>query len=138
MSLRKIVLDNRFSCLLYLSPVPHHFLNNKVRIQVVAPDFLPVDTTVLLTKLQFINIFRNPDVYGNVHFMLWSAQKEKGVTNVMVMIDRHSVMSDAEGYVKLDIPLAEQKKAYPISATLPLLDDSLYLPCGPDDIIQIK
>lgn len=118
--------------------IPHHFLNNKVRIQVVAPDFLPVDTTVLLTKLQFINIFRNPDVYGNVHFMLWSAQKEKGVTNVMVMIDRHSVMSDAEGYVKLDIPLAEQKKAYPISATLPLLDDSLYLPCGPDDIIQIK
>lgn len=118
--------------------IPHRFLNNNVRVQVETPEFLPVDTSVLLTKQLSINIFRNPDVYGDVHFLLWNPQKEAGVANTKVMVDDHSTTSDAEGYVKLVVPLAEQKPAYPVSASIPLLDDSLHLPCGPNDIIQTK
>lgn len=118
--------------------IPHSFLNNLVRIQVETPDFLPVDTTALLTKQLTINIYRNPDIYGDIHFLLWNPQKEMGIANTKVTVDGHSAISDAEGYVNLIIPLSEQKPAYPVSASIPLLDDSLHLPCGPNDIIQIK
>jgi hypothetical protein len=118
--------------------IPHSFLNNLVRIQVETPDFLPVDTTALLTKQLTINIYRNPDVYGDVHFLLWNPQRERGVANTKVTFDGHSIMTDAEGYVKLSIPLSEQKVVYPVSAALPLQDDSLHMPCGPNDIIQAQ
>ena len=130
-------LPSLYATILFAN-IPHRFLDKEVRIQVEAPDFHPVDTTIILTRQLYVNILRNPDVYGDVHFLLWNPKKGLGVANTMVIVDGHSTMSDANGNVKLDIPLPEQKKAYPISATLPLLVDSLYLPCGPDDVIQIK
>lgn len=118
--------------------IPHRFLDQEVRAHLEAPDFLPVDTTVVLTKALSVNICRNPDVYGDVHFLLWNPQKEMGVAHTKVIVDGHITTTDAEGYVRLTIPLAEQKAAYPVSAAIPLQDDSLHLPCGPNDIIQTK
>ena len=116
--------------------IPRSFINKKVRVTVVCQNFLSVDTTILLSKAVAIDIRRDPSVYGNVYFRLWNPNTEKTSANTELSIDGHPAKSDANGYVTLTIPLAEQKTAYPVrSTTLSLENSILYPPCGPDDII---
>lgn len=116
--------------------IPRSFINKKVRVTVACQNFLSVDTTILLSKAVAIDIRRDPSVYGNVYFRLWNSNTEKTSANTELSIDGHPAKSDANGYVTLTIPLAEQKTAYPVrSTTLSLENSILYPPCGPDDII---
>ena len=119
--------------------IPHHFINDKVRVRVECQNYLTTDTVVVLSDHVSIGISRNPDVFGNVHFKLWNPDTEQTSPNTEVNVDGHSVKSDANGYVMLSIPLSEQKTVYPISSTTTtLVDDTVVLPCGPDDVIVFK
>ena len=119
--------------------IPHHFINDKVRVRVECQNYLTTDTVVVLSDHVSIGISRNPDVFGNVHFKLWNPDTEQTSPNTEVNVDGHSVKSDANGYVMLSIPLSEQKTVYPISSTTTtLVDDTVVLPCGPDDVIIFK
>jgi hypothetical protein len=118
--------------------IPHRFINKHVRVKVVCQDFLDVDTTLLLTKDVALNIFRNPKVYGDVHFRLWNPDAEKPVANVEVEIAGINVTSDKDGVVSTSIPLESQQKAYSIKASIPLANDTIYLPCGEDDVILTR
>lgn len=118
--------------------IPHHFLNSKVRVCVECPDYLPVDTSFLLTESVLVDIRRNPDVYGKVHFQLWNADKEQTAPNAEIDIDGHRAKADEQGVVELSIPLAEQKPSYPLQSSLQLVDKKLTMPCGPNDIVQFK
>ncbi|MBR5069808.1 MAG: toll/interleukin-1 receptor domain-containing protein [Bacteroidales bacterium] len=120
------------------SNIPHRFLNKEVRICVVSQYFLPVDTVILLSKGNNIEISRDPNVFGDIHFQLWNPDKEQTSPNIEVIIDGHPAISDADGYVSLFIPLTEQKAAYPISSSIPLIDTIVILPCGPNDVIRFK
>jgi hypothetical protein len=99
---------------------------------------LPVDTTVLLTESISINIRRNPVVYGDVHFKVWNVNKEQGVRDVKIEIEGYQTLSDANGDVRVFIPLAQQKSAYPIVSSVPLEHDTICPPCGPDDVVIVK
>lgn len=118
--------------------IPHHFLNNKVRVCVGCPDYLPVDTSFLLTESVLVDIRRNPDVYGKVRFLLWNADQEQTAPNAEIDIDGHRAKADEQGVVELSIPLAEQKPSYPLQSSLQLVDKKLTMPCGPNDIVQFK
>ena len=119
--------------------IPHRYINNKVRVRVDCRDFLPVDTTIFLLKNVCINIRRNPEVFGKVHFRLWNSDTERTSPNTELSIDGHPATSDAEGNIVLDIPLEEQKTVYPISSSsVELVDVVKYAPCGPDDVILFK
>ena len=116
--------------------IPHHFINNKVRVMMTCQNFLPLDTVILLTKQAHIDIQRDPKVFGYVRFRLWNPETEKTATAQILSVDGHQVQSDSEGYVNLQIPLAEQKTAYPIKASsLSLIDSLILMPCGSDDAI---
>ena len=110
--------------------IPHKFLNKRVRVKVECRDFLPVDTTVTMAKTLVLGIARDPDVYGDIRFRLYSPATERYLSGVTVNIDGHTVTSDADGLVVLRIPLENQRKTYPMSAAIPLHEDSVYLPCG--------
>lgn len=119
--------------------IPHRFLDKEVRVQVACQEaFMPIDTTLLLSKNVTLDIRRNPDYYGQVRFQLWNSDTEKSVANVEVLIDGHMARSDGEGYVSQAIPLVEQKIAYPVCTAVPLQDDTLHMPCGPNDILVTK
>ena len=118
--------------------IPNYYINNKVRVMVICQDFIDVDTTIMLTKEVVLNISRNPSVYGNIRFRLWNTTTEKVVSNTKVMIAGQTVISDDDGRVSLFVPLDSQRKAYTISASIPLVSDTIYLPCGPDDVIIYK
>lgn len=120
--------------------IPHHFLNKNVRIKVECQDdYLPVDTIFILRKKIVLNIRRNPEFYGNIHFRLWNSDKNQTAANTEVIIDGNSVQSDKEGKVNCSIPLANQKTVYPIFATsIHLLDELVYPPFGPNDVVEFK
>ena len=111
--------------------IPHRFLNNKVHVTAMIIDdscmqsFLPVDTTLLLSKSMTINVRRDPAVYGNLYYKLWNPNTEQVAPHTEIIIDGHHVTSDANGYVMLTIPLEEQKTTYPITSTSLVLSDSV-------------
>lgn len=115
--------------------IPHRFLNKEVHVTASCRDFLDVDTTLVLTKDNVINIQRNPKVYGDVHFKLWSLNKEESLANATIQVDGNEITSDENGNLSLFIPLELQKTDYPIKAPFTLLTDTVHMPCGDDDVI---
>ena len=93
-------------------------------------DFRPVDTAVVLNKALTLDIARDPAAYGFIHFRLYDPQTEQILPDVEVIIDGQTVRSDPLGFVTLTIPLPLQRKTYPLSASIPLHEDSIYPPCG--------
>lgn len=118
--------------------IPHRYIGKDVRITISCPDYLPVDTTITLMENIEVNIYRNPAVYGNIHFKLWNTSKESYVGNTTIRIDEIVAVSDAEGVVRTTVPLAKQKKEYRLSSTIPLEDSVLYMPYGKDCVIRTK
>ena len=115
--------------------IPHHYLDKQVQIALVCQDFVNLDTVVTLKKDVTLNILRNPDIYGNVHFLLWNPNTEKPVANMKIFVGEHEAISDAEGNVKLNVPLKEQQHAYPVKADIMLENDTIYMPCGENDVL---
>ena len=119
--------------------IPHRFINDKVRVRVECQNYLTTDTIMVLSDHVSIDVRRDPEVFGHVRFRLWNPDTEQTSPNTEVNVDGHSVKSDANGYVMLSIPLSEQKTVYPISSTTTtVVDDTVVLPCGPDDVIVFK
>ena len=110
--------------------IPHRFINQQVRIQVVCQDFLPVDTTLLLAEEVTLNLYRDAKVYGDIHFILFDeSRNNERCPHTEVIVDGHQVLSDAEGIVSLSIPLAEQKVFYPISSSsVTIIDKEIKTP----------
>ena len=129
---------DRLSDVALFPNIPHKYLGKDVRIQVECKDFIRVDTMLTLSAKNQIKIRRNESVYGDVHFRLWNPNIEKGISNCNVDIDGHTVCSDNEGNVNLHIPLAQQKVAYKIKTTIFLESDSIFMPCGSDDVVLTK
>lgn len=118
--------------------IPHHYIEKEAHITISCPDYLPVDTTITLMENIEVNIYRNPAVYGNIQFKLWNMSKESYVANTTIRIDDIVTVSDAEGVVRMTVPLAKQKKEYRLSSTVPLEDSILYMPYGKDCVIRTK
>lgn len=118
--------------------IPHRYLNKEVRIKVSCRDFVDVDTTVVLTKDVVLNVHRDSSVYGNVHFRLWNPDTEKPEVNAEIEIAGMITTSDNEGRVTLFVPLEIQQTKYVIKSSIPLANDTIYLPCGPNDVVLTK
>ena len=128
--------------------IPYHRLGNDVGIKVSFRDFFEIDTVLSLSKAITLNIKRNPDVYGHIHFALWNPENESFVPNCEIIISdkvknehREIVrgMTDSNGLFEIEIPLPQQKISYGVSSpTIGLESNIIYMPCGKNDVILIK
>lgn len=119
--------------------IPHKFLNENVRIKVLAGrDFFAVDTVALLQKDMSINIRRDPSRYGDVQFILWDPVKIAPIKGASFIIAGREVVSDENGKVQLYIPLALQNTHYHIISDTPIESDTLGMPCNDYTIIEVK
>ena len=133
----KVDTINSIDKAINFSDVPIRYVGKQVHMGVKCLNYLPIDTTLLLTKNISLNIYRDTSIFGKILFRLWNAEEEREVTNASLEIDGHQ-MNKEKGVYFLDIPLEKQKTHYGISSTIPLLDDTIYLPCGIDDVVLIK
>ncbi len=117
--------------------IPSRFINQQVRLQVDCRDFIPLDTMLTLEKDIQLNLYRDPMVYGNVSFRLWSIAKEEVMSNVELTVAGQKVVSDANGRVRLSIPLDIQKTSYEVVAISPAIQDAIAVPCGEDDVLVV-
>lgn len=108
--------------------IPNHAVGEKVRVTVECKDWLPVDTTLVLSKDVKVNMARDPHAYGDVEFRLWNMNKESGVANTQVSIAGINAISDGKGYVRVFIPLEKQSDRYKIDSPLRLETDILTMP----------
>lgn len=120
--------------------IPHSFIGKEVNVTVdCPPDFLTTDTSIILTESIALDVRRNPERYGKVHFRLWNPDTEQTLRHAKLMVDGYELLSDDSGYVSLTIPLIQQEKAYSVISTTNILTDSIItMPCGPDDIIRYR
>ncbi len=120
--------------------IPHSFIGKEVNVTVdCPPDFLTTDTSIILTESIALDVRRNPERYGKVHFRLWNPDTEQTLRHAKLMVDGYELLSDDSGYVSLTIPLILQEKAYSVISTTNILTDSIItMPCGPDDIIRYR
>lgn len=118
--------------------IPHRYLDQPIHITVTCKDFLDTDTTATLARNTLLQIRRDPSVYGDIHFKLWNINTEESVDSTMVSIQGQQARSDTNGMVKLMIPLEKQRKAYKIETELNLVNDSIFMPCGEDDVILVQ
>lgn len=118
--------------------IPHKAIGKEARIVVNCKDWLPVDTTVLLSQNNTIDIRRNPEIYGKVHFRLWSFETEKGVAGTSIVIAGITAISDTNGFVRLFIPLEKQRAQYRVICDKALENDTISMPITESTAIIIK
>lgn len=120
--------------------IPHRFLNKKVRMTFACLefpyDFLPLDTTLVLSRDVTLNIYRDPMVYGDVKFALFNPSNETFIPRVRLEVGGQEVLSDEDGQVSLFVPLEKQSRQYLVKAPFRLDKDSISMPCGESDVIR--
>ena len=120
---------------LIFNNIPHRFLNQPVHFTVTCRDFLALDTTLSLASSIVLDLHRDPIVYGDIHFILWNPNQEESVSGASITIAGLTTYSDENGNVSLFIPLENQQKAYQIASSVPLISDTVFMPCGENDVI---
>lgn len=115
--------------------IPHRFLNKPTQLTVTCRDYIDVDTTLALSPNVTVDVRRNPAVYGDIHFSLYDPEEEAFLSGRSLIIQGIPIVSDDAGNVCCFIPLESQRKAYRITAEFPLLNDSIHMPCGDNDVI---
>lgn len=117
--------------------VPHKALGKTVHLTVECMNWMSVDTSFILTKEVVINMARNPHSYGDVMFILWSKDEERGVANTQVTLAGQTATSDAKGYVRMSIPLEWQSDRYKVECSLPLENDILGMPTTESSALRV-
>lgn len=110
--------------------IPHRCLDKEVHVTVSARDFLPIDTLLILKKMNTLGICRDEQVYGDIHFQFYDVLAEQYLANIQVEVAGERCVSDAEGQVRLFVPLADQHPRYLVSASIPLEDSLVIMPCN--------
>lgn len=134
----KLDTIRHFGSSLTFSNIPQRFLNTPVHFTVTCRNFQDVDTILFLSKRNTLNIYRNPVVFGDIQFDLWNPETESNVPNALLLVEKYEVMTDEKGHASLFIPLEAQDTLYHVTASVPLENNILHMPCGPNDAIIIK
>lgn len=121
-----------------LTNIPHRYMGREVHVSVTCRDYLPLDTTVVLSRSLTLPVRRDPAVYGTIQFTLWNADTETALSHVPVTVGGIATMSDDEGRVRLTIPLEDQRLQYAVTADVPLRDTVIIVPHTEDAIITVE
>ena len=118
--------------------IPHRYLNQKVKFSVSCPNFIDTDTSLILTPSVTLNIRRDDSVFGKVNFRIFNPDTETYVGNATIRLAGQETVSDSCGRVSLYVPLEKQQRYYIITSSLQFENDTMYMPCGKDDVVLTK
>lgn len=140
-----ITLDNEQKCetlssissVATFKNIPSRYRGQRVRLSAKAADWLPADTTLQLTRTTTIAIRRDPKTYGDLCFSIWDPHGERTLA-IPVGVAGRQLKPDADGRLRLQLPLSEQRTKYVATTTLPLENDTLYMPRGDNDVLVVR
>lgn len=118
--------------------IPHKYLGKEAHITLLCEDYFPVDTVVTLTKDITVNVRRDPAVYGDLRAVVFDTIIYESVPDIDVTIGRWNLRSDAEGVVRLTVPLSEQQRSYEVTVPSRGVTTTLQRPGGEEDLILVK
>ena len=128
-----------FTSIATFKNIPHQFLGSKTHITVICNDFLPIDTALTLSPLLSLAIGRDETAYGNVGFRLWKIETEDSFPGTMVTVGDIPAVSDSKGWVRIRIPLTEQREYYTVSCpALPLADSVIPAKTTESSVLRVK
>ena len=135
-----ISLENGNAC---FKRIPRHRFGKDVGIKVSFRDYFDIDTIMPLAKKISLNIKRNPEIYGHIHFKLWNREQESFVPHCEIIIsdsiELARGMTDAKGFFEIVIPSPLQNTKYKVSSpTMNFENNIISMPCGPNDVMLIK
>jgi hypothetical protein len=84
---------------------------------------------ITLQREMSLPIRRDADIYGHIRFRVIGKQQT-------LRIEGYEVSPDMSGMVELSLPMEEQRTLYVVEWEGGR--DTLYMPCGEDDIIAIE
>lgn len=116
----------------WLTNIPPRYIGRKVRMELKAKDYMPLDTMVLLQHEMLLPMTRNAAIYGHVHFHVVGLSHPD---QVKMRVGKYSIQPSADGLVELDIPIDEQQPFYQVTIDNQL--DTLYMPCGEDVVMLL-
>lgn len=120
--------------------IPQKLLGESAFIRVESKNFIMVDTTIYLRRNNEIVMQRDPKIFGNIRFRLWDIEKEKPISHAPIEIEgyNHPLKTDEIGRISINIPIEQQRTMYHISYSSEMLNDTLYMPCGDDDVLFVN
>lgn len=118
--------------------IPHSAVGQPVRITMVCSNWLMLDTTMTLAEELTLDIRRDPRPYGNVIFTLWDTEEGAGKAGVEVTIAGANAVSNADGRVRLTIPLEQQDTIYVIHSSVLLRDSLLRMPVTESSVMVVR
>lgn len=141
-----ISLDNETKCdtirslndAITFTNIPRCYLGKDVEFSVSCPTFIDATTNLKLTQNVILDIHRDEHFYGDVSFQIFSLETETFLSGVKVSINGQEATSDANGRINTFIPLEKQQPCYIINCPLPLENDTVFMPCGTNDVVLIK
>lgn len=113
--------------------IPPRFIGREVRVECAAKDYLPLDTMLVLQRHQTLVLSRDAAIYGHVRFRLVGVSQPG---KQRVQIAGQIVQADVDGQIELQIPITDQRTAYALEVAG--RQDSVFMPCGEDDVIVIE
>lgn len=113
--------------------LPASIRNKVVPIEANCPGYETIDTIVPAAATVRLPLRRDATRYGHLTATVW---RESPVIGATLNIAGHEVETDSEGRFVLDLPIEEQRTAYPVVYRGIALD-SLYAPCGPNDVVVV-
>lgn len=115
--------------------LPAKLKNKAVEVHLEAPDYLPLDTTVLLGETLSLPLRRDPIVYGALSAIV--LLNGEPAPRTAIQVEAFDVTTDATGRFTLFIPLEQQQKSYRITLPTSSASTTLHAPCGPNDIVLL-
>ena len=125
------------ACVVFAN-IPHKALGKPIRMTFACSDWLPVDTSLILSESIVLSVARDPHPYGRVFFRLWNIKTESGVAKTRVTIAEQTAISDTSGYVKMFIPLERQSSEYEVECDKELEYGILTMPTTESSSIIVK
>ena len=122
----------------HFANIPHRAVGHPVRITMVCGNWLTVDTTMTLAEELTLNIRRDPRPYGYVTFTLWDIDAGAGKADIRISIAGVDSVSDADGRVRLTIPIERQDTAYVVHSAVSLRDSLLRMPVSEGTVLLVK
>ena len=115
--------------------LPARFKGKKVTMHVEAPDYLPLDTTLVLAPDIHLPLLRDPQVYGRLRAVVLIDGEVAAHTPLRV--EQYDITTGTDGSFSLFIPLEKQRKTYTVSVPASHRSTTLHAPCGRNDIVLL-